>query len=127
MPGFFVCRQVLKKKARKQHAARFRSSKCFAGTIRAGRQAQPLKTFTAKYHLSKITFIFQKVVDGHPQLVHIGCEGWGTIACQENYLIKFRAMWPFSHSPEKGLNHNGFVKTSQCNAGSEPVCANHIP
>ena len=76
--------------------------------------------------LSEITYIFQLVAVGDPQLVHIAFERWGTSSCQANYFRKFRAGRPFSYSPEKGLNHNGFVKICRHGTRSEPAFANQI-
>jgi hypothetical protein len=63
---------------------------------------------------------------GRPQLIQLGRERRGTSSCQVNYFRKFRFGRPFSYSREKGLNHNGFVKTYPGGTRFEQAGANQI-
>jgi hypothetical protein len=63
---------------------------------------------------------------GRPQLVQRERGRRGTSSCQVNYFRKFRFERPFSYSPEKGLNHNGFVKTCPGGTCFERVSGNQI-
>jgi hypothetical protein len=87
----------------------------------------PEKGSLEKSRHSEIIYTFQIVADSRPQLVHIEPGGWGTSRCQANYFIKFRDGPAFSYSPEKSLNHNGFVKKCRSGTPLEPASTNQIP
>jgi hypothetical protein len=128
VPGFFVCRQALKKGWPKTASG--------AGlAVRNALPALPCRLIAGipekgsleKSRHSEIIYSFQIVADSRPQLVHIEPGRWGTSSCQANYFIKFRAGPAFSYSPEKSLNHNGFVKMCRCGMPLEPAFSNQIP
>ncbi|WP_206632988.1 hypothetical protein, partial [Mesorhizobium sp. M7A.F.Ca.US.006.04.2.1] len=77
--------------------------------------------------LSEIAYIFQTLTDGDPQLVHTGLARSGRSRCQANYFRIFLSAPGFSYSPEKGLNHNGFVKMCRRGMPLEPASTNQIP
>ncbi|CDX36660.1 hypothetical protein MPLDJ20_20644 [Mesorhizobium plurifarium] len=80
----------------------------------------------AQIPLSENPLCFQRLTSGHPQLVQRTVEQQGRSSCQENYFRIFRFRRPFSYSPEKGLNHNGFVKTGRPDSRFQAPFGNQI-
>ncbi|CDX45944.1 hypothetical protein MPLA_810016 [Mesorhizobium sp. ORS 3359] len=80
----------------------------------------------AQIRLSEIPHSFQVLTGGHPQLVQRMAGPWGRSSCQENYFRIFRFGRSFSYSPEKGLNHNGFVKTCRRSTRIQAPFGNQI-
>jgi hypothetical protein len=123
---FSFAGKYLKRTPAKRVWLGFQSPESFAGIYMRADTRLCRKWQGREFGLTQIPYIFQILTDGDPQLVHIASGRWGTSCCQENYFRKFRVGWPFSYSPEKGLNHNGFIKMCRCGICYEPVSANQI-
>jgi len=99
---------------------------CFAGIYSAADIGATAPRQAAQFRLSENLLFFQSLTAGHPQLVQRTVERRGRSSCQEIYFRLFRFGRSFSYSPEKGLNHNGFVKTRRRSTRFQAPSANQI-